>query len=128
MLDDTLPLTVGEWEEWGNPVDDESAYRRMLSYSPYDNVSGTNPDGTVRTYPDLFVTSGLNDPRVSFWEPAKWVAKLRALSPTTPVLLRTEMGAGHSGPSGRYEAWKEEALVLSFLLSALGLVGGEAGA
>jgi oligopeptidase B len=128
MLDDTLPLTVGEWEEWGNPVEDESAYRCMLSYSPYDNVSGTNPDGTVRTYPDLFVTSGLNDPRVSYWEPAKWVAKLRAFSPTTRVLLRTEMGAGHSGPSGRYEAWKEEALVLSFLLSALGVVGGEAGA
>jgi oligopeptidase B len=128
MLDDTLPLTVGEWEEWGNPVEDESAYRRMLSYSPYDNVSGTNPDGTARTYPDLFVTSGLNDPRVSYWEPAKWVAKLRALSPTTQVLLRTELGAGHSGPSGRYEAWKEEALVLAFLLSTLGVIGGEAGA
>ena len=125
MLDDTLPLTVGEWEEWGNPVADESAYRRMLTYSPYDNVTATNPDDSVRTYPDLFVTGGLNDPRVSYWEPAKWVAKLRALSPTTRVLLRTELGAGHSGPSGRYEAWKEEALVLSFLLSALGLIGPE---
>jgi oligopeptidase B len=121
MLDDSLPLTVGEWEEWGNPLADESAYRRMLTYSPYDNVTGESTDGAPRTYPDLFVTTGLNDPRVSFWEPAKWVAKLRALSPDTRVLLRTELGAGHGGPSGRYEAWKEEALVLAFLLDALGL-------
>ena len=121
MLDDSLPLTVGEWEEWGNPLADESAYCRMLTYSPYDNVTGENTDGAPRTYPDLFVTGGLNDPRVSFWEPAKWVAKLRALSPSTKVLLRTELGAGHGGPSGRYEAWKEEALVLAFLLDAVGL-------
>jgi oligopeptidase B len=121
MLDDQLPLTVGEWEEWGNPLADESAYRRMLTYSPYDNVTDENPDGTPRTYPDLLVTAGLNDPRVSYWEPVKWVAKLRALSPGTRVLLRTELGAGHGGPSGRYEAWKEEALVLAFLLDALGL-------
>ena len=69
MLDDSIPLTVGEWEEWGNPLADEAAYRRMLSYSPYDNV-------TDQTYPDLLVTAGLNDPRVAYWEPAKWVAKL----------------------------------------------------
>jgi oligopeptidase B len=112
MLDDTIPLTVGEWEEWGNPLADESAYRRMLGYSPYDNV-------TDRAYPDLLVTGGLNDPRVAYWEPAKWVAKLRATSPSTRVLLRTELGAGHGGPSGRYDAWKEEALVLAFLLDAL---------
>jgi oligopeptidase B len=124
MLDDELPLTVGEWEEWGNPLDDEAAYWRMLSYSPYDNVSGKNPDGSSRTYPDLFVTAGLTDPRVSYWEPAKWVAKLRADSPSTRVLLRTELGAGHGGPSGRYDAWKEEALVLAFLLDALGLREG----
>jgi len=124
MLDDELPLTVGEWEEWGNPLADESAYRRMLSYSPYDNVTGENPDGTPRTYPDLFVTAGLNDPRVAYWEPAKWVAKLRSASPSTRVLLRTELGAGHGGPSGRYDAWKEEALVYTFLLDALGLAGG----
>jgi len=123
MLDDQLPLTVGEWEEWGNPLADESAYRRMLTYSPYDNVTGANPDGTPRTYPDLFVTAGLNDPRVAYWEPAKWVAKLRATSPSTRVLLRTELGAGHGGPSGRYDAWKEEALVYTFLLDALGLAG-----
>ncbi len=123
MLDDQLPLTVGEWEEWGNPLADESAYRRMLTYSPYDNVTGENPDGTPRTYPDLFVTAGLNDPRVAYWEPAKWVAKLRVASPSTRVLLRTELGAGHGGPSGRYDAWKEEALVYTFLLDALGLPG-----
>jgi oligopeptidase B len=122
MLDEDLPLTVGEWEEWGNPLADEAAYTRMLAYSPYDNVSGQNPDGSPRTYPNLLVTAGLNDPRVSYWEPAKWVAKLRYLSPSTRVLLRTELGAGHGGPSGRYDAWKEEALVLAFLLDALALV------
>ncbi|HWF16289.1 MAG TPA: S9 family peptidase [Acidimicrobiales bacterium] len=124
MLDDELPLTVGEWEEWGNPLADESAYRRMLGYSPYDNVSRSNPDGSDRTYPDLFVTAGLTDPRVSYWEPAKWVAKLRAESPATRIFLRTELGAGHGGPSGRYDAWKEEALVLAFLLDALDLREG----
>ena len=77
MLDADLPLTVGEWEEWGNPLADRAAYDRMLSYSPYDNVSGHNPDGSLRTYPRLLVTAGLNDPRVSYWEPAKWVAKIR---------------------------------------------------
>jgi oligopeptidase B len=121
MLDEELPLTVGEWEEWGNPLADEAAYFRMLTYSPYDNVSSANPDGSDRVYPDLFVTAGLTDPRVAYWEPAKWVAKIRALSPATRVLLRTELGAGHGGPSGRYDAWKEEALVLAFLLDALGV-------
>jgi oligopeptidase B len=122
MLDEDLPLTVGEWEEWGNPVSDEAAYNRMFSYSPYDNVAGQEPDGSPRTYPRLLVTGGLNDPRVSYWEPAKWVAKIRALSPATKVLLRTEMGAGHGGPSGRYDSWKEEALVFAFLLDALGML------
>ncbi|MGP0029085.1 MAG: S9 family peptidase [Acidimicrobiales bacterium] len=121
MLDDELPLTVGEWEEWGNPRADEAAYWRMLSYSPYDNVRGHDQDGSPRTYPALLVTGGLNDPRVGYWEPAKWVAKLRALSPSTPVCLRTELGAGHGGPSGRYDSWKEEALVYAFLLDALGM-------
>jgi len=121
MLDDSLPLTIGEWEEWGNPITDEEAYHRMLRYSPYDNVRGHDDDGSECTYPDLFVTAGLNDPRVAFWEPAKWVAKLRAVSPTTRVLLRTELGAGHGGPSGRYDAWKQEALVQAFLLEAFGL-------
>jgi oligopeptidase B len=121
MLDADLPLTVGEWEEWGNPLADEAAYERMFSYSPYDNVTDRNPDGSNRTYPSLLVTAGLNDPRVSYWEPAKWVAKIRARSPATRILLRTEMGAGHGGPSGRYDAWKEEALVFAFLLDALGM-------
>jgi oligopeptidase B len=122
MLDPDLPLTVGEWEEWGNPLADEAAYERMFSYSPYDNVTAHNPDGSTRTYPSLLVTAGLKDPRVSYWEPAKWVAKIRVLSPSTTVLLRTEMGAGHGGPSGRYDAWKEEALVYAFLLDALGML------
>ncbi|HEY2215708.1 MAG TPA: prolyl oligopeptidase family serine peptidase, partial [Acidimicrobiales bacterium] len=115
MLDDQLPLTVGEWEEWGNPLANQDAYDRMLSYSPYDNV-------TDQTYPDLLITGGLNDPRVSYWEPAKWTAKLRVVSPNTKVLMKTEMGAGHGGPSGRYDAWKEEAMVFAFLLSSMGLL------
>jgi oligopeptidase B len=122
MLDADLPLTVGEWEEWGNPAADRATYDRMFAYSPYDNISAGNPDGSPRTYPSLLVTGGLNDPRVSYWEPAKWVAKIRALSPSTRVLLKTELGAGHGGPSGRYDAWKEEALVYAFLLDALGML------
>ncbi|HWE67993.1 MAG TPA: S9 family peptidase [Acidimicrobiales bacterium] len=122
MLDDQLPLTVGEWEEWGNPQADEATYNRMLAYSPYDNVSASGADGSARTYPDILATGGLNDPRVSYWEPAKWVAKLRVLSPSTKVLLKTELGAGHGGPSGRYDAWKEEAMVYAFLLNSLGMV------
>ena len=105
----------------GNPAADEAAYWRMLTYSPYDNVTGEIPTGRARVDPDLFVTAGLNDPRVAYWEPAKWVAKLRSRSPSTRVLLRTEMGAGHGGPSGRYDAWREEALVYAFLLDTLGL-------
>ena len=127
MLDDELPLTVGEWEEWGNPLDDNEAYWRMLSYSPYDNVAPVESDGSPRRYPSLFVTGGLNDPRVSYWEPAKWVAKLRATVPETKVLLKTELGAGHGGPSGRYDAWKEQATVFAFLLDAFGLAEAEAG-
>ena len=113
MLDDTLPLTVGEWEEWGNPEADAEAYRTIKAYSPYDNVR-TVP------YPPIYVTAGLNDQRVGYWEPAKWVARLRAAHPQNRVLLRTELGAGHAGPSGRYESWKEEALVVAFILDALG--------
>jgi hypothetical protein len=114
ISDPTLPLSVIEWEEWGNPAEPEF-YEVMKSYSPYDNVR------PVR-YPDLFVTAGLNDPRVSYWEPAKWVAKLRSTAePGTRVLLRTEMGAGHSGPSGRYDAWRKEAEIFAFLLDAVGL-------
>ena len=114
ILDDTLPLTVLEWEEWGNPKDDAEAYAYLRSYSPYDNV-------TAAPHPELLVTAGLTDPRVSYWEPAKWVAKLRATDPDARVLLKTEMGAGHQGPSGRYDAWRDEALVLAFVLRAVGI-------
>jgi oligopeptidase B len=110
MLDDKLPLTVNEFEEWGNPAEPEF-YRYMKGYSPYDNVHPAD-------YPALLVTAGLNDPRVSYWEPAKWVAKLRTANRgDRPVVLKTQMGAGHSGPSGRYESWREEAFVLAFVMS-----------
>jgi oligopeptidase B len=114
ISDPTLPLSVIEWEEWGNPTDPEF-YATMKSYSPYDNVRPAR-------YPDLFVTAGLNDPRVSYWEPAKWVAKLRATAePGSRLVLRTEMGAGHGGPSGRYDAWRKEAEIFAFLLEAVGI-------
>jgi oligopeptidase B len=116
MLDPTLPLTISEYEEWGNP-EDKQYYNYIRSYSPYDNVA-------PREYPTMLVTGGLNDPRVSYWEPAKWVAKLRALrlDPKMPdsnvLLLKTNMGSGHFGPSGRYEGIKETAFDYAFLLQA----------
>jgi oligopeptidase B len=118
MLDNSLPLTALEWEEWGNPESDPDVYIYMKSYSPYDNVE-------AKHYPAFLVTAGLNDPRVSYWEPAKWVQKLREGSTSgQPVLLKVEMGAGHSGPSGRYEAWREEALIYAFILDTTGLAPG----
>jgi oligopeptidase B len=115
MLDASLPLTIPEYEEWGNPETDGETYEYMRSYSPYDNVE-------MKDYPALLVTAGLNDPRVSYWEPAKWVAKLRAnKTDDNLLLLKTEMGAGHGGPSGRYDAWKDEAFVYAFMLEAVGL-------
>jgi oligopeptidase B len=109
MLDDKLPLTVNEFDEWGNPAE-EDFYRYIKSYSPYDNVRAA-------AYPALLATAGLNDPRVSYWEPAKWVAKLRVLNRGDGVLLlKTQMGSGHSGPSGRYESWREEAFITAFVL------------
>ena len=119
MLDATLPLTVGEWEEWGNPDESATAYRTMKSYSPYDNVRSLNEDGSTRVYPHLFAAGGLNDSRVGFWEPAKWVLKLRDANPANVAYLKTEMGAGHGGPSGRYEAWRDEAQVLAFILNEI---------
>jgi len=111
-LDATLPLTVGEWEEWGNPSE-ARYYDYIKSYSPYDNVS-------AQVYPTMLVTAGLNDPRVSYWEPAKWVAKLRALkTDQRRLLLKTNMGSGHFGASGRYEYLKETAFNYAFLLDAL---------
>jgi oligopeptidase B len=111
MLDDKLPLTVNEYDEWGDPRRLEY-YRYIKSYSPYDNVSPAD-------YPAILAMGGLNDPRVSYWEPAKWVAKLRTdNSGDRPILLKTQMGAGHSGPSGRYDSWREEAFVMSFVITS----------
>jgi oligopeptidase B len=115
MSDETIPLTVTEWEEWGNPRDNADDYQYMKSYSPYDNVAEVD-------YPALYVEAGLNDPRVQYWEPAKWVAKLRVTkTDDNPLVLKTEMGAGHSGPSGRYSAWEDEARVQAFILDRLGI-------
>ncbi len=114
ILDPSLPLTVTEWEEWGNPLEDPEVYAYMKSYAPYENVSS-------RPYPPILAVTSLNDTRVLYHEPAKWVARLRAVSPQTPVLLKTEMGAGHSGPSGRYDVWREEAFVLAWILDRVGL-------
>ena len=112
MLDPTIPLTVIEWEEWGNPTAPEY-YEYMRSYSPYDNV-------VAQDYPKLFVTSGLNDPRVGYWEPTKWVARLRSVkTDDNALLLRTNMGAGHGGASGRYDALKELAEQYAFLITQI---------
>jgi oligopeptidase B len=112
MLDDSLPLTTGEYEEWGDPRVKEY-YDYMLSYSPYDNVG-------AQDYPHLLVTTGLNDSQVQYWEPAKWVAKLRAMTTgDTRLLLKTNMDAGHHGPSGRYRHHRETALDYAFLLDLL---------
>ena len=115
ILDESLPLTVMEWEEWGNPLADPEVYRYMKSYSPYDNVAAVD-------YPIMLVRGGLNDPRVSYWEPAKWVAKLRATKTDSRLLvLKTDMGAGHMGPSGRYDAWRDEAFAQAFILDSVGI-------
>jgi oligopeptidase B len=115
ILDPSLPLTVVEFEEWGNPGRSEEAYRYMLSYSPYDNVE-------AKAYPHMLVITAMNDPRVHYWEPAKWVAKLRALKTDGHrLLLRTHIEAGHGGPSGRYDALREQAFVYAFALDVLGL-------
>lgn len=112
MHDESLPLTITEWDEWGNPATEPSA-SYMLSYSPYDQT-------TAHDYPALFITAGLNDVRVSYHEPAKWIAKIRALRTNdAPLLMRCEMGAGHAGPSGRYDAWREEARTLTFLATVV---------
>ncbi len=114
MLDASLPLTTNEWEEWGNPDADPLAYRTMKGYSPYDNLR-------TERYPTLFATGGLNDSRVGFWEPAKWVQALRDANDNNVAYLKMEMGAGHGGPSGRYDAWRDEAAVYAFILNALGV-------
>lgn len=122
MLDASLPLTPIEWPEWGDPLTDPEAFARIRGYSPYENVR-------AQPYPATLVTAGLNDPRVTYWEPAKWVAKLRAVkTDTNPLLLKTNMGAGHGGKSGRFEALRETAEEYAFLLAAFGLAGDAAAA
>jgi oligopeptidase B len=114
MLDDTLPLTPPEWPEWGNPIKDAQAFRDILSYSPYENVS-------AQTYPAMLVLAGLADPRVTYWEPAKWVARLRAKKTDRNLIaFRTNMEAGHAGAAGRFDRLKEVALAYAFALMIVG--------
>ena len=114
MLDDTLPLTPGEWPEWGNPITDKAAFDTIRSYSPYDNVKAQN-------YPPMLITGGLTDPRVTYWEPAKWAAKLRATkTDANPLFLKINMGAGHGGKSGRWEKLHEVAETYGFILTTVG--------
>ena len=111
MLDDTLPLTPGEWPEWGNPITDKAAFDLIRSYSPYDNVK-------PQAYPPLLITGGLTDPRVTYWEPAKWAAKLRtAKTDNNPLFLKINMGAGHGGKSGRWEKLHEVAETYGFIMT-----------
>jgi len=113
ISDPTIPLTTLEYDEWGNPVDSEEHFHYMLSYSPYDNIAQT-------AYPNLLLTAGLNDPRVAYWEPAKFAAKLRELkTDDNLLLLKTNFHAGHAGSSGRYEFLKEVAFEYVFLIDRL---------
>ena len=114
MLDDSLPLTPGEWTEWGNPIEDKAAFDLIRSYSPYDNV-------TAKPYPPMLITGGLHDPRVTYWEPAKWAARLRATkTDDNLLLLKINMGAGHGGKSGRWNALHEVAEAYTFILTQVG--------
>ena len=114
MLDASIPLTTGEYEEWGNP-NDPKYYAYMKSYSPYDNVA-------AKDYPHILITAGLNDPRVHYWEPAKWAAKLRATkTDDNLLLLKTNMGAGHGGASGRYARFEELAFEYAFIIDRVGV-------
>ncbi|MBD8065373.1 S9 family peptidase [Devosia sp. PTR5] len=117
MLDDTLPLTPPEWPEWGNPITSIEDYRRIAAYAPYEQVS-------AQAYPPIFALAGLTDPRVTYWEPAKWVARLRATGlGEAPLYLRTNMGAGHGGASGRFDRLKETAMCYAFAIKSAGLDG-----
>ncbi len=116
MLDDTLPLTPPEWPEWGNPIESKAAYEYIASYSPYDQV-------TKQHYPPILALAGLTDPRVTYWEPAKWVARLREFSVSdSPIMLKTNMGAGHGGASGRFQRLEEIAVSYAFAIKAVGLL------
>jgi oligopeptidase B len=113
MLDETLPLTPPEWPEWGNPITDADAFAVIRSYSPYDNVR-------AQAYPAMLVLAGLADPRVTYWEPAKWVARLRRLKTTdSPLVLRINLDAGHGGAAGRFDRLKEVALAYAFAIEAV---------
>ena len=113
MSDTSLPLTPPEWPEWGNPLEDPAAYDYIVSYSPYDNVA-------AKPYPAVLATGGLSDPRVTYWEPEKWAAKLREHSTSgRPVLLKINMDAGHGGASGRFDFLKEIALDYAFAVWAV---------
>ena len=119
MLNEKLPLTPGEWQEWGNPIESKEAFAYLLSYSPYDQV-------VAKDYPPMLVTAGLNDPRVTYWEPAKWVAKLREVKTDDNLLLmKTNMGAGHGGQSGRWNSLKETAEEFAFILWQMGMAPKE---
>src|SRR5205085_6056034 len=111
ILDPSLPLTVTEWEEWGNPLADPETYAYMKSYSPYENVE-------AKDYPPILAITSLNDTRVLYVEPAKWVAKLRDVG--ADALLKIEMAAGHGGVSGRYSAWRERAFAYAWVIDAAG--------
>ncbi|MEP1420906.1 MAG: S9 family peptidase, partial [Erythrobacter sp.] len=118
MLNKDLPLTPGEWQEWGNPIESKASFAYILSYSPYDQVS-------AQDYPPMLVTAGLNDPRVTYWEPAKWVARLRDVkTDNNLLLLKTNMGAGHGGQSGRWNSLKETAEEYAFILWQMGVSEG----
>ena len=120
MLDDTLPLTPPEWLEWGNPIEDVTAFNRLKAYSPYDNIK-------PQAYPPILALAGLTDPRVTYWEPMKWVAKLRAtMTGGGPVMLKTNVEAGHAGASGRFDQLAEVALIQAFGLAACGLISSQA--
>jgi oligopeptidase B len=115
MSDDSLPLTPPEWPEWGNPKESEDDFRRIAAYAPYEQIG-------AHDYPPILAIGGLTDPRVTYWEPAKWVAKLRATKTGgTALYLKTYMEAGHQGASGRFERIKETALSYAFAVSCAGL-------
>ncbi len=114
MLDESLPLTVSDFPEWGDPIRDVAAYRTIAGYAPYENVA-------AQPYPPMLVTAGISDPRVQYWEPAKWVAKIRALQTNDArVALVTNMAAGHYGAAGRFEELDEVALIQAFALDVTG--------
>ena len=120
MSDPTIPLTTYEWVEWGNPIENEDDFNYMLSYSPYDQLEAIE-------YPNMFITAGLNDPRVQYWEPAKYVARIRDLHQGDNILLfKTNMGSGHFGTTGRFSQYEDIAEEITFMMWVLGMTDVEA--